>query len=532
MKKTLLSFTLLLATMTAAAQPVPLSVEPGSKGLLPTVPTLPPLADGRFTGLQLDYAAADSWGRGWSAHLMFHEPEFFGGLYYTLQERRGAGEWTDYMEYVNGTLIAKEYGKGMLGAEVPISYNTTYRLVMHGGDMDGFISNEVFVNCPTMDTRKPGWSDGLNYVLVGNEAGTMYNIFVEGRDDDGQTVTFDQTSGYLTYQWYRRNPNTYEMTAIEGATAWTYTPTMADAGYNLIQVIQGDGVHCSFTQWHHASEWDHSICHVGVRAGVEYYGDEGFILNTDYVIPDIADMLGTKMGSMYADIEPLPQGEIKERKPGQYAFYMAKDDYAWIQLDFKNEAYVLNFCYLHGEDDTPENPWYREAQLMPDRFSAPLTVKVTSGGSPVAATVEVLGPDIDGKQVIKESAATDAATGEVTFSEKLYTLGDGYYVRARATGFSQDIYYPSATTQAQAKLVMPGYDEDWNPATITIELQGGVSKPGDVNGDGTVDVADIASVISVMASSENSGVAAADVNGDGKVDVADIATIISIMAKQ
>ena len=56
---------------------------------------------------------------------------------------------------------------------------------------------------------------------------------------------------------------------------------------------------------------------------------------------------------------------------------------------------------------------------------------------------------------------------------------------------------------------------------------------GDVNGDGQVDVADIAAVISVMAGSADSGSPAdttADVNGDGEVDVADIAAIISIMA--
>ena len=59
------------------------------------------------------------------------------------------------------------------------------------------------------------------------------------------------------------------------------------------------------------------------------------------------------------------------------------------------------------------------------------------------------------------------------------------------------------------------------------------TKPGDVNGDGTVDVADIASIISIMADSVGSSsptADAADVNGDGTVDVADIATVISIMA--
>ena len=51
---------------------------------------------------------------------------------------------------------------------------------------------------------------------------------------------------------------------------------------------------------------------------------------------------------------------------------------------------------------------------------------------------------------------------------------------------------------------------------------------GDVNGDGSVDVADISAIINVMA-----GLATwdkADVNGDGTVDVADISRVINIMA--
>lgn len=58
-----------------------------------------------------------------------------------------------------------------------------------------------------------------------------------------------------------------------------------------------------------------------------------------------------------------------------------------------------------------------------------------------------------------------------------------------------------------------------------------IMTPGDVNGDGSVDVADIATVISVMAGDADvSSELLADVNGDGNVDVADIAAIISIMA--
>ena len=52
--------------------------------------------------------------------------------------------------------------------------------------------------------------------------------------------------------------------------------------------------------------------------------------------------------------------------------------------------------------------------------------------------------------------------------------------------------------------------------------------PGDVNGDGAVNVADISAVISVMAGTATYG--NADVNGDGSVNVADISSIITEMA--
>ena len=55
---------------------------------------------------------------------------------------------------------------------------------------------------------------------------------------------------------------------------------------------------------------------------------------------------------------------------------------------------------------------------------------------------------------------------------------------------------------------------------------------GDVNGDGSVDVADIAAIIDVMAGGDPNVNPNADVNGDGSVDVADIAAVIDIMAAQ
>ena len=61
---------------------------------------------------------------------------------------------------------------------------------------------------------------------------------------------------------------------------------------------------------------------------------------------------------------------------------------------------------------------------------------------------------------------------------------------------------------------------DYHEATQTVK--------GDVNGDGSVDVADISAIISTMAGTAT--YEKADVNGDSTVDVADISAVITIMA--
>ena len=92
--------------------------------------------------------------------------------------------------------------------------------------------------------------------------------------------------------------------------------------------------------------------------------------------------------------------------------------------------------------------------------------------------------------------------------------------RGVVTGISK------GTARAEARMVSAAgksYSQ-----TFTIEV---ASPSGDSNGDGTVDVADIATIISYMAG-QTAGISKeqVDVNGDGIVDVADIATVISIMA--
>jgi hypothetical protein len=87
------------------------------------------------------------------------------------------------------------------------------------------------------------------------------------------------------------------------------------------------------------------------------------------------------------------------------------------------------------------------------------------------------------------------------------------------------LYVPKGTKQKYKAI------ENWVKHFSSVMEVDDSGKPvGDVNGDMTVDVADIAIVIDCMSGSSTVDKTAADVNGDGVVDVADIAAIIDMMA--
>ena len=88
-----------------------------------------------------------------------------------------------------------------------------------------------------------------------------------------------------------------------------------------------------------------------------------------------------------------------------------------------------------------------------------------------------------------------------------------------AGGTAYAVFGSSASPGAESYVFGSLYNNLWESAALK----------GDVNADGKVDVADIASILSVMAGS-TAHAGEADVNADGKVDVADIATVLSIMA--
>lgn len=89
-----------------------------------------------------------------------------------------------------------------------------------------------------------------------------------------------------------------------------------------------------------------------------------------------------------------------------------------------------------------------------------------------------------------------------------------------------------ATYQYRVKaLYTNGSESGWSNVESVVLHQGEPAIVGDVNGDGTVDIADINSLISIMLDQKSTDdfAGVADVNGDGTIDIADVNSIIAIM---
>ena len=122
-----------------------------------------------------------------------------------------------------------------------------YRVIVNGGNNNGHVSNEVYAELPTQSinpvyTSFAAWTIDESMANTGIMAPHVgYGLLVSGitiRDHTGTTLSSEPT--YLSYQWYRVDPQTYAMTLIDDATNPTYATTVADIGYIMLCKISGD----------------------------------------------------------------------------------------------------------------------------------------------------------------------------------------------------------------------------------------------------------------------------------------------------
>ena len=163
------------------------------------------------------------------------------------------------------------------------------------------------------------------------------------------------------------------------------------------------------------------------------------------------------------------------------------------------------------------------AIMSKNKYQGPLDIVTIANmqGGPILAQVST---DGENWTTVGDEIAKTGYTRMWKKYTNSYNGDEEVYVRVAQTtgGFGAkifDIYVANEGDSSKALLEQLHQEYgDWDDETVS----------GDVNGDGTVDVADISKIISVMADGSNNP--SADVNGDGTIDVADISAVITIMA--
>ena len=488
----------MLVSPRAMAQHYALAVEPGSKGPLPEVAPLPVITEAnRFGALWLESTlSSDSWAsdRGhYLVHLSWYPANKFGGDHYTMQYRYGtSGEWKEWTgsDGKVSEFNENDYAKGSGSFDVTWQSTIQFRLLMHGGAMDGYVSNEVTAHTGKIFTTYGGYGSGSQnwFCVVGQEQGGSFNLSVRAWDQKLENYeSYANDAGYYRFAWYRFNPNTCEMIKIEGADQETYTPTIDDAGYHLWCEISGDGEHCDFIYRHAAVEANPMVC-VPVQASPDYFGEDGFVINTDYILPQPGQDLWwsryeyNEFTQTSYEVTGAVAHRIIVRKDGQYGVRMSTDEYMYnmvmLSPELSERGYVLTFAYNHGyydeNDEYVPQLWYREAQLMADRYMAPMIIKTNFYGRPVPTTVDIYGRNLDNELVVVKSVEIEEGQTDGVTVEDLYNIGSGYLLKARDyQGWSNltATYYPNALLWSDAETVYPNYNEDWEAFEYVIEVQ-------------------------------------------------------------
>ena len=487
MKKTLLIIALVLTgAMTALAQPPsPQPVEePGSMGQLPAFPTIAPAQENVVPALLIDnigYSVSAGNSYRWCATLTYGhyaDATETAEAYYALLKKNSNGGWSRIATLASNSVAYEVDDPG------------TYKMQYLKGEFQGKYTNEVEVSFPSSGnciSKYTSWwrSDYDEYGLVGNDIVGTINVFVTNYDyATGKTNDLSMEDGYYKYQWLRKNPNTGEQTPIQGATMLHYVPTIDDIGYVLILQVSGDGTHCNFV-----ANFPISMVKFPVKAGLAYIGNDGFILNTEYAL-DVNDLYMNMENAYYEEGEgPVGTLEISQLKAGQYKFKGDSSIFDLGVVENLNPGVFICFVYNFFEDwdgdgEEEEINWFRECQIMIDRYYMPLGIKAEVAGAPVATTVEAWGPDIDGNIVFKGAAVTDPESEEDIYIDELMTVGSGYYLKAMAVDGTLDTYYPSAPIWSEGYTVFPEMDEDWNYAVYTIDM---LPTPPPLTGNGVIE---------------------------------------------
>jgi len=472
-------FTLIIALLLPLAMQAQPSqadpVAPASKGALPEMPLIEQAKEGRFSGLSLSHINLSPFqGVNWwyDSYLNFPAPETLGGEKYLLQKKVGIEDW--YTMQSNGENIE-------LTGSSYIIYGTGFscRLVLKGGDKDGWISNEVAIPYISIPSQIKSYTSRIPYnTFVGSMiAGSSLTIYAYHDIYDLRDYDSYKDDPSFVHTWYRRNPNTGEMIST-GNHNVNYTITAEDVGFEIVEVVTGDKNKTDF--YYSCSA---GIAKFPINCSAEFFY-EGFIVNCEYDIPEPQTFFGIKVFNEESnawEVKTFDKETFKVVAPGRYAI-----TYPWENYCFGEEVHSTISHFGLSEQHESYSEQFR-------LWASPggLETKAMQNGQVVeGAKIHQLEKNMSGHMQYVCTCANDYLTvaSFITHYAKAVNVGDG----------NLPTYYPNALLWTDAKEfnIMEMYHSEEGPQPILIEVRsdfaplgGSCTIEGKINGEVPVPVA-------------------------------------------
>jgi len=453
---------------------------PGSGG---AVPDIAPFTDpvGSIGGLRVYQTHRRNYTFGGGNHpeldLNFLPPSEFGATAYVLQQSiTGTSAWADV-----------PWGMDVLRTPANNSTNFSftpdgtyhYRLRVEGGPRDGQVSNVVFAEAASVETRFAGWGvdnsmflTGVMYPWVGHGLETSFTV--KNLSDDSNVT------GGLSLQWYRVHPRTWEMTLIPGATNPLYVTTNDDlGGWLLVCRATGDQT----TVGGMINLQAGGGVKLPNKAFLSHFTETGFRLNLLKSVPslDKDDLLLTYYDDTLLMNVPVPIDSVTplggnasfevtvDLPEGVDEFILSNNSNVWtlgeeIAIHPGMPPMFMEFLTLQIKPDiTVMQPGGKALADNSGKLNLG-TVKLKKRSAPMVFTVRNDGPaPLAGLSV--KSTGADANEFLIT-PPPLGTLAPGASTTFKVT------YKPRAKGSSKAKVQVRSNDPDENPFDINVTGKG------------------------------------------------------------
>lgn len=399
--------------------------------------------------------------------------------------------------------------------------------------------NAVTVLAQATDKKRTFVKDETGYMLIYNNSG-LSQTYSKGAiipaGFTGKKTTWDGEPELATpFTGFQASTESTTVTAVEAKAAY-----LKHENFGHYIVVKN------------ASISDGKIYDAD-NAEVAFYCNMGASLPSDTEKTyNIYGIVGSHKNGNNIDYQLLPTEfkptdgsdvELPEVDDVQALFELNKGTNARIKSDLVaiyqkgNRLFVKNndtFTLVYGTlTETFENgdiirdavaSWseYQGAKQLVPVDSTFVVAEKGSPVEPVESVLEDMGQDmVHTYFIIKNAALTDSTITDETMTMKMFNQFE-----IDLTGIEEDAQY-------DVKGFLTVYKQELEIYPVEISKVGGEDPgvPGDVTGDGEVDIADVNAIINIMLqknpASDYPG--NADVTGDGGVDIADVNAVINIM---